>query len=188
VSKGRRWLASVIVTLSIAGAWALALLSSSQTLDPGAPAIAAEARSMAAARRTMGLSLAGGRGGDDGTSADAEYGRQLFQQTCSSCHGVLAQGLPRQGADLRTSEFVATQGDEALMAFIKTGRLPKDPKSRLGLEMPPRGGNQSINDAQLVRIIRFLRVVQRQASAAGEAPARAAAGPGPTSATANVIP
>ena len=38
---------------------------------------------------------------------DPENGRSLFAQTCTSCHGAKAQGLPHQGVDLRVSKFIA---------------------------------------------------------------------------------
>ena len=98
-------------------------------------------------------------------SPDPENGRSLFGQTCTSCHGAQAQGLPHQGVDLRVSRFIAEQDDTQLVRFLKTGRQPKDPRSVRGLLMPPLGGNPSLVDMELTDIVAFLRVVQTETRA-----------------------
>jgi mono/diheme cytochrome c family protein len=87
------------------------------------------------------------------------YGRELFLHSCASCHGTSAQGLPRQGATLRASRFIADLNDEDLLAFLQTGRKPQDPQNASRVQMPPRG-NPSLDDSQLRRVIGFLRHVQ----------------------------
>src|SRR4051812_13816596 len=72
---------------------------------------------------------------------DAEVGQQVFVQTCATCHGFQAQGLPHQGAPLRTSPFIASHDDRALIEFIKQGRPAKDSSNASGVAMPPRGNN-----------------------------------------------
>jgi mono/diheme cytochrome c family protein len=94
---------------------------------------------------------------------DVVHGQQLFQQTCSQCHGGNAQGLPHSGANLRKSRFVADQDDNGLLAFVKRGRTPKDPENRSGVYMPPRGGNNQLDDPALLDIIAHLRHVQQEA-------------------------
>jgi disulfide bond formation protein DsbB len=96
---------------------------------------------------------------------DPEVGRQVFAQTCASCHGFQAQGLPHQGAPLRTSAFVATHSDADLIAFIKKGRPAKDPTNNSGVAMPPRGNNPALSDARLADIVSWLRQVQAEAKA-----------------------
>jgi cytochrome c5 len=102
---------------------------------------------------------------------DPENGKWLFNQTCTSCHGSQAQGLPHQGVDLRVSKFVSALSDTQLVEFLKTGRQPKDPKSQRGLLMPPRGGNTSLIDPELHDIVAFLREVQKPM----QSPAKSAA-------------
>jgi len=91
----------------------------------------------------------------------AGHGHDLFVQTCASCHGKSAQGLPHQGVDLRQSQFVAQRTDNALLKFLRTGRTPEDKATVLGLPMPPRGGNASLSDDNLADIVAFLRQVQK---------------------------
>ena len=98
--------------------------------------------------------------------ADASKGRVLYMQTCTTCHGQALTGMPHQGVNLRDSKFVAGTNDQKLVAFIKTGRKPADPKNTTGLPMPPRGGNPALDDDGLSNIVAYLRQVQRDAAVA----------------------
>ncbi len=93
---------------------------------------------------------------------DAAHGRDLFVQNCASCHGLSAQGLPHQGANLRGSRFVSSENDYTLVKFLRSGREPGDPKTVMGLQMPARGGNKTLEDAHLANIVAYLREVQKQ--------------------------
>lgn len=111
-----------------------------------------------------GETLASAAGAGD--AGNAEKGHVLFMQTCTSCHGQKAQGLPHMGINLRESKFVAAQNDTKLVAFLKQGRKPTDPKNSTGLLMPPRGGNPQLDDDALGDIVAFLRSVQREEQSA----------------------
>ena len=117
----------------------------------------------------------GSLSGDKNRGADAAaFGQLLYSSNCTACHGSRGHGMPRQGANLRESKFIAEQNDEALVAFLKQGRTPADPSSRMGMLMPPRGGNRALDDAALVDIVAFLRELQedaRQEQAGGTAAA-----------------
>ena len=106
--------------------------------------------------------------------AGLDYAQQLYAQNCSSCHGTRAQGMPRQGANLRTSTFIAGLADDDLVTFLKQGRQPTDPRSVLNLPMPPRGGNPSLSDERLKDIVNYLRLLQRLDGAGQSAQAPAA--------------
>ena len=69
-------------------------------------------------------------------------------------------GQPHMGANLRDSRFIREQTDEGLVAFVKTGRPFGDPRSVLGLSMPPMGGNPTLDDTQIRDIVAFLRTIQ----------------------------
>lgn len=101
-----------------------------------------------------------------GGQADSDYppemvseGGNLYQGTCSACHGEDAKGLPNLGKDLMTSEFVQNQSDEELVAFIKQGRPVSDPENTTGVDMPPKGGNPALNDEDLMAIVAYLRTI-----------------------------
>ncbi len=106
-------------------------------------------------------------GGDEGsaTAYDAELvalGEQQFT-LCAACHGADARGVPNLGKDLIDSEFVQSLTDEELLDFIKTGRPIWDPMNTTGVDMPPRGGNPSLTDDDILAIIAYIRTL-----AAGE--------------------
>ncbi|HYO11338.1 MAG TPA: cytochrome c [Tepidisphaeraceae bacterium] len=101
--------------------------------------------------------------GEDGSP---DKGHVLYMQSCTSCHGQKAQGLPHMGLNLRESKFVAQLNDRRLVAFLKQGRKPTDPKNVTGLLMPARGGNSSLDDDGLADIVAYLRQVQKEEQAA----------------------
>jgi mono/diheme cytochrome c family protein len=115
------------------------------------------------------LLLAACGGGGDTPSApaaplpaagDVAAGQVLFQQSCASCHGPDAKGVVGLGKDMTTSEFIQGLNDDELLAFVKTGRPSSDPLNTTGVDMPPKGGNPALTDAQLLDIIAFIHSVQ----------------------------
>lgn len=121
------------------------------------------------------LLLAGCGGGNDSAGAapaadaarpavaagDVEAGKVLFQQSCASCHGPEALGITGLGKDMTTSTFIQELSDEELLAFVKNGRSTSDPLNTTGVDMPPKGGNPALTDAQLLDIIAFIHSVQK---------------------------
>jgi hypothetical protein len=71
--------------------------------------------------------------------------------------------MPRQGANLRESRFIAQRSDTEMLAFLRSGRRPTDPASVMGLIMPARGGNQGLDDVALTDLVAFLRELQEEA-------------------------
>ncbi|MBK8989924.1 MAG: cytochrome c [Chloroflexi bacterium] len=115
------------------------------------------------------LLLAACGGGDNTVSAPAApsapsgnvaAGEVLFQQSCASCHGPDAKGVAGLGKDMTTSTFIQGLNDEELLAFVKTGRPTSDSLNTTGVDMPPKGGNPALTDAQLLDIIAFIHSVQ----------------------------
>jgi cytochrome c5 len=101
---------------------------------------------------------------------DPAYGEALYASTCTPCHGSRGQGMPHQGANLRTSRFIAEADNVYLVEFLKKGRSPRDPGSIMALLMPPRGGNAALDDTSLGDIVAFLRQIQNDARADDPAP------------------
>jgi disulfide bond formation protein DsbB len=69
--------------------------------------------------------------------------------------------LPGLGKDMTTSTFVKDQTDSQLVEFVKKGRPATDPANTTKVDMPPKGGNQAMTDAQLEDVIAYLRTLQR---------------------------
>jgi cytochrome c oxidase subunit 3 len=95
-------------------------------------------------------------------AGDASLGAPLFAATCAGCHAPDGSGRPNQGANLRTSRFIAGKNNQELLAFVKGGRLPTDANSVLKLTMPPRGGNPTLNDQKLLDIVAYLRTFRQE--------------------------
>jgi mono/diheme cytochrome c family protein len=90
---------------------------------------------------------------------DAVAGQAAFASTCVACHGPEAKGLPNLGKDLTISEFVKTQTNDQLLAFLRVGRPASDPQNTVGIDMPPKGGNPSFTDQDLANIVAYLRTL-----------------------------
>jgi len=118
----------------------------------------------------LALALAacgGSSGGDDApatstTKADAgsgdiAKGSAVYSSTCVACHGASAEGIDGLGLPLAPSEFVADSTEHELMMFIKTGRSVSDPDNQTGVDMPPKGGNPALSDADLHDVSAYLK-------------------------------
>ena len=92
---------------------------------------------------------------------DPVAGQTLFTGTCSACHGPAGEGISGLGKDLTASPFVTTKVDQELIDFVKVGRDPSDPLNTTGIGMPPKGGNPSLDDADLQNIISYIRTLQK---------------------------
>jgi len=87
---------------------------------------------------------------------DVERGQPLYKRSCQSCHGGDATGISGLGKPLKGSEFVSSLTEDELVEFIKSGRPTSDPANTTGVEMPPMGGNPSLNTQQLRDIAAYL--------------------------------
>ena len=84
--------------------------------------------------------------------------------TCRTCHGIEGEGIPGQGKDIRGSEFIASKNDKELVAFIKVGRMPFDKLNTTGIQMPSKGGNPMLTDANLADIVAYIRTFRAPVS------------------------
>ncbi|MEM7535788.1 MAG: c-type cytochrome [Chloroflexota bacterium] len=89
---------------------------------------------------------------------DVEIGEELYT-TCAGCHGADGVGMEGLGVALAGNEFVRTQSDDELVAYIIAGRTANDPDNRSGLVMPAWGGNPSLTEEDLVDIVAYLRTL-----------------------------
>lgn len=92
----------------------------------------------------------------------AEHGQQLFNATCTGCHGKQGQGIPHLGKDLQTSKFAAGMSDSQLANFITQGRAANDPLNTTHVPMPPNGGNPALSAQDISDIVAYLRQLQKQ--------------------------
>jgi disulfide bond formation protein DsbB len=108
-------------------------------------------------------------------------GKTVFSSICFACHGQDARGIPGLGKDLVDSTFIHGLTDDELLAFLQKGRTVFDPLNTTGVEMPPRGGNPSLTDSDLLNVIAYLRSLNGAPDVSGQQPAGAAATTTPTS-------
>ncbi len=104
----------------------------------------------------LGLSACGG----SASKGDSAAGKELFI-TCAACHGPVGEGVEGLGKDMTTSEFIAGQTDDELIAFIKVGRDPSHPDNTTGVAMLPKGGNPALTDDDLYDIVAYMRTLQK---------------------------
>jgi disulfide bond formation protein DsbB len=107
-------------------------------------------------------------------------GESLFV-LCAACHGPDARGLPGLGLDLLDSEFVDSHTDEELRDFVIAGRPVWDPANTTGVDMPPKGGNPTLTNEDILKIIAYIRVLDTQGADNEPAAPSSEDGPNPTS-------
>ena len=108
---------------------------------------------------------------------DLAAGKRLYVTNCAGCHGMAGEGLKPLGLPLTDSAMVRDGVIADLSAFIKKGRMPGDPASKMNGVMPARGGNGLLSDADIDNISAHLKVI---AGAGGKASAGDTAAAGPT--------
>lgn len=94
---------------------------------------------------------------DETVAGDPAAGEAIFASTCSVCHGAVAEGVPGLGPPLVNNVFIAGLSDEELLAFINEGRPTDHPDNTTGVAMPPKGGNASLTDDDIIDVIAYLR-------------------------------
>lgn len=99
-------------------------------------------------------------GGDAELAGYIASGNKLFHSICVACHGQNGVGIQGNGKALVHNDFIKSLNDDDLLAFIKKGRDPGDPKNTTGVGMPPKGGNPALSDDDLLDIIAYVRTLQ----------------------------
>ena len=101
----------------------------------------------------------GGAGGAPSASQAAQEGKGTFDRICATCHGKDANGLPRLGKGLRDNTFTQSQSDQELVNFLKQGRPSTHPLNTTGVDMPPKGGDPTITEQDLMKVVAYLRTL-----------------------------
>ncbi len=121
------------------------------------PPVALATAPVSADEKAQALAAAGG---DAELAEYIAHGSKIFNTTCIACHGAGGVGIKGNGKPLANNEFVRSLDDDSLLAFIKKGRDPSDPKNTTGVGMPARGGNPALSDDDLLDVIDYLRTLQ----------------------------
>jgi c(7)-type cytochrome triheme protein len=110
--------------------------------------------------------------------AQAAAGKSVYDVKCAACHKTGLLGAPKEGVAADWAPRVA-QGRDTLVSNAVKGIK----------QMPPRGGNPGLSDADVASAVDYMLSLVPAASAAAQAPAKAAPTPAaPTKASAKAPP
>jgi disulfide bond formation protein DsbB len=98
--------------------------------------------------------------GDAVVAGDPVNGATVYSGTCAACHGPDLKGIDGLGKPLAPSAFVAANTEAELADFVAVGRPTSDPANTQGVDMPPRGGNPSLSDQDLMDVSAYLKAQQ----------------------------
>lgn len=124
--------------------------------------VAAKPAPVTADEKAAALAAAGG---DEELAEFIASGRKIYSSTCIACHGKDGAGIQGNGKALANNPFVQSLDDDALLAFVQSGRAPTDPKNTTGIQMPPKGGNPALSEDDILDVISYLRTLQPQKTA-----------------------
>lgn len=141
VGRNLSWTASPTTTLTPSPTWTLLPTRTPSATPPPPPTAEPTAQPAAGT----------------GSSQQIAHGENIFQTTCSACHGFSAQGVPGLGPAMIDNPFVNGQSNEGLQQFIINGRPADHPDNETGIPMPARGGNMSLTDADIMDIVFYIR-------------------------------
>jgi ubiquinol-cytochrome c reductase cytochrome c subunit len=102
---------------------------------------AAAPAALVAVAAAVALAVAGAPAGSQETAGGAptaERGRALFQDSCSSCHGLDARGVRGRGPSLRGV------GELSADFYLRTGRMPLDQPDDEPMRTKPQFSDQEI--------------------------------------------
>ena len=108
---------------------------------------------------TVLVAACGGGGAPGPANPAVQKGKAVFDRVCATCHGKDANGLPKLGKNLHDNAFTEGLSDAELVEFLKKGRTATHPLNETGVDMPPKGGDPSISDEDLVNVVAFLRTL-----------------------------
>jgi mono/diheme cytochrome c family protein len=134
--------------------------------DRGRPTMKLRKLLILVAVLALALAACGGSsddGGADTTAAagveagDPVPGADIYEGTCATCHGTDLKGMDGLGKPLAPSAFVVENTEGELAAFIAVGRPTSDPLNTQGVDMPPKGGNPSLDAQDLLDVSAYLK-------------------------------
>jgi len=72
-------------------------------------------------------------------------GKQVFESTCTACHGAGVAGAPKVGDKEAWKPYIA-QGYDTMVKYALSGKNA----------MPPKGGNPSLDDIEVARAVAYM--------------------------------
>ena len=90
---------------------------------------------------------------------DSANGEVLFNGGCIACHGPAGEGIEGLGKPFVGSDFINSNSDAEMVAFLLVGRPSDDPLNTTGIAMLPKGGNPSLTDDDLLDLVAYMRTL-----------------------------
>lgn len=79
-------------------------------------------------------------------------GKEIYEQTCISCHGTDGAGVFPGVPDFTSSDGALSKTDEVLLKNVTNGfQSPGSP-----MAMPPKGGNPNLNAADISAVLKYV--------------------------------
>jgi disulfide bond formation protein DsbB len=72
-----------------------------------------------------------------------------------------SKSLPNLNNNLTTSEYVRDNDDDTLLTLLKEGRPSGHELNTTGVDMPPKGGNPSLSEDDLMTVVAYLRSINQ---------------------------
>lgn len=86
------------------------------------------------------------------SAADNAKGKDLYNQSCASCHGANGKGSIQGVPDFTAKKGVLSQVDSVLIDHIANGfQGPGSP-----MAMPPKGGNTALAKDDIAAILAYM--------------------------------
>ncbi len=149
----RTWtiIAALITVLGLALLVSACLSPNPQPLGLTPVPTLAPAATLTLAPALQGVAPAAGTPAPLG-KGDAAQGVPVYEQHCTSCHGI--QGEGGIGPTLRNNQFVQTAGDQAVFTTVANGRL--------GTQMPAwlEANGGPLLDGQINNVVAYLHLLQ----------------------------
>ena len=86
-------------------------------------------------------------------AGDPERGKAVYEGTCIACHGPEGQGSVPGAPDFAAADDIFAQERKVVLRHMREGI--RSPGSPMG--MPPRGGDDSVTDQDLLDALAYIR-------------------------------
>jgi len=90
-------------------------------------------------------------------AGDPDHGKAVYEGTCVACHGPEGHGSVPGAPDFADADAIFAQKRQTLLTNMAEGlRRPGSP-----MGMPPRGGDDSLTDQDLLDALAYIRQALR---------------------------
>ena len=92
-------------------------------------------------------------------AGESANGEALYNGSCIACHGPNGEGIEGLGKPWVGSDFINSNSDAEMVAFLEVGRPSDDPLNTTGIAMLPKGGNPALTEDDLMDLVAYMRTL-----------------------------